>query len=29
MSQLSGMTGFGRTEGGGGGWSWVVEARSV
>jgi uncharacterized protein (TIGR00255 family) len=29
MSQLSGMTGFGRAEGAGGGWSWVVEARSV
>jgi len=29
MGQLSGMTGFGRAEGAGGGWSWVVEARSV
>lgn len=26
---LSGMTGFGRAEGAGGGWSWAVEARSV
>lgn len=29
MANLSGMTGFGRAEGAGGGWSWVVEARSV
>ena len=29
MATLSGMTGFGRTEGASGGWSWVVEARSV
>lgn len=29
MSDLSGMTGFGRSEGSGVGWSWVVEARSV
>src|SRR5215468_10007171 len=26
---ISGMTGFGRVEGAGGGWSWAVEARSV
>lgn len=29
MAALSGMTGFGRAEGTSGGWSWVVEARSV
>lgn len=29
MAELSGMTGFGRAEGAGGGWSWAVEARSV
>ena len=29
MATLSGMTGFGRTEGASGGWSWAVEARSV
>jgi uncharacterized protein YicC (UPF0701 family) len=29
MATISGMTGFGRTEGASGGWSWVVEARSV
>lgn len=29
MAQLSGMTGFGRAEGAGGGWTWAVEARSV
>jgi uncharacterized protein (TIGR00255 family) len=29
MSRLSGMTGFGRSEGSGEGWTWVVEARSV
>lgn len=29
MSSLSGMTGFGRGEGGHGAWSWSVEARSV
>lgn len=29
MADLSGMTGFGRAEGAGGGWSWAVEARSV
>ncbi|GAA0869648.1 YicC family protein [Brevundimonas basaltis] len=27
--QISGMTGFGRSEGGEGGWTWAVEARSV
>ena len=26
---ISGMTGFGRTEGASGAWSWAVEARSV
>src|SRR5919112_1389681 len=26
---ISGMTGFGRSEGAQGGWSWAVEARSV
>ena len=26
---LSGMTGFGRSDGALGGWSWTVEARSV
>lgn len=29
MAELSGMTGFGRSEGAGAGWSWAVEARSV
>lgn len=29
MATISGMTGFGRTEGASGSWSWVVEARSV
>lgn len=29
MANVSGMTGFGRAEGFGGGWTWVVEARSV
>lgn len=29
MRKLSGMTGFGRSEGALGGWSWAVEARSV
>ena len=29
MAKLSGMTGFGRAEGAAGGWTWVVEARSV
>ena len=29
MSGISGMTGFGRAEGGHEGWSWAVEARSV
>ncbi len=29
MSDLSGMTGFGRSEGALNGWSWAVEARSV
>ena len=29
MATISGMTGFGRSEGTSGGWSWVVEARSV
>lgn len=29
MSQISGMTGFGRGEGAHGGWTWSVEARSV
>ena len=29
MAALSGMTGFGRTEGASGSWSWAVEARSV
>jgi uncharacterized protein (TIGR00255 family) len=29
MSSLSGMTGFGRAEGAGEGWTWSVEARSV
>ncbi|MDQ1153836.1 YicC/YloC family endoribonuclease [Brevundimonas sp. SORGH_AS_0993] len=29
MSRLSGMTGFGRAEGAGQGWTWAVEARSV
>jgi uncharacterized protein (TIGR00255 family) len=29
MSALSGMTGFGRADGAGHGWSWSVEARSV
>lgn len=29
MSKLSGMTGFGRADGAGQGWTWSVEARSV
>ena len=29
MSPLSGMTGFGRADGAGEGWTWSVEARSV
>ena len=29
MSTLSGMTGFGRADGAGEGWTWSVEARSV
>jgi uncharacterized protein (TIGR00255 family) len=29
MAELSGMTGFGRSEGAGAGWSWAVEARLV
>lgn len=29
MSTLSGMTGFGRSDGAGEGWTWSVEARSV
>ena len=29
MSRLSGMTGFGRADGAGEGWTWSVEARSV
>jgi len=29
MSRLSGMTGFGRADGAGEGWTWAVEARSV
>ncbi|NWE53413.1 YicC/YloC family endoribonuclease [Brevundimonas sp. P7753] len=29
MSQISGMTGFGRTDGALDGWTWTVEARSV
>ncbi|TFW10951.1 YicC family protein [Brevundimonas intermedia] len=29
MSSLSGMTGFGRADGAGEGWTWSVEARSV
>lgn len=29
MSAISGMTGFGRSEGAEGGWTWSVEARSV
>lgn len=29
MSALSGMTGFGRAEGGSGDWAWTIEARSV
>ncbi|MDP1778338.1 MAG: YicC/YloC family endoribonuclease [Brevundimonas sp.] len=29
MSAISGMTGFGRTEGASGDWTWSVEARSV
>jgi uncharacterized protein (TIGR00255 family) len=29
MAKLSGMPGFGRAEGAAGGWTWVVEARSV
>lgn len=29
MSRLSGMTGFGRADGAGLGWTWAVEARSV
>ena len=29
MAELSGMTGFGRSEGAGAGWAWAVEARSV
>ena len=29
MSQISGMTGFGRADGADGDWSWSVEARSV
>nr|WP_314434505.1 YicC/YloC family endoribonuclease [uncultured Brevundimonas sp.] len=29
MSRLSGMTGFGRADGAGQGWTWSVEARSV
>jgi len=29
MSTLSGMTGFGRADGAGEGWTWAVEARSV
>jgi uncharacterized protein (TIGR00255 family) len=29
MRKLSGMTGFGRSEGALGGWNWAVEARSV
>jgi uncharacterized protein (TIGR00255 family) len=29
MSKLSGMTGFGRADGAGEGWTWSVEARSV
>jgi len=27
--QISGMTGFGRADGGLDGWTWTVEARSV
>jgi uncharacterized protein (TIGR00255 family) len=29
MSQISGMTGFGRADGADGDWTWSVEARSV
>ena len=29
MTAISGMTGFGRSEGAEGGWTWAVEARSV
>lgn len=29
MSKLSGMTGFGRADGAGQGWTWSIEARSV
>lgn len=29
MSKLSGMTGFGRADGSGQGWTWSIEARSV
>ncbi|MFM8819407.1 MAG: YicC/YloC family endoribonuclease [Phenylobacterium sp.] len=29
MAQISGMTGFGQSEGAGFGWTWAVEARSV